>query len=53
MQCNFSNRQEDFGSKVKLGEDVIPQVSKFKYLGSIIQDDGEIDEDVTHRIQAG
>lgn len=30
---------------------VIPQVAEFKYLGSIIWDDGEINEDVTHRIQ--
>ena len=51
MHCNFSNIQENFGLEVKLG-DVIPQVSKFKYLGSIIQDDREINEDVTHRIEA-
>ena len=25
----------------------------FKYLGSIIQKDGEVDSDVNHRIQAG
>jgi len=27
--------------------------SHFKYLGSIIQKDGEINTDVNHRIQAG
>jgi len=27
--------------------------SHFKYLGSIIQKDGEIDSDVNYRIQAG
>jgi len=26
--------------------------SHFKYLGSIIQDDGEIDSDVNHKMQA-
>lgn len=31
--------------------DVIPQVFQFKYSGSIIQNDGEINEDVTHKIQ--
>lgn len=36
MHYNFSKRQENFGSKVKLGEDVMSRVSKFKYLGSII-----------------
>ncbi|RDY07129.1 hypothetical protein CR513_08802, partial [Mucuna pruriens] len=30
---------------------VIPHVSKFKYFGPIIQNDGEINEHVTHRIQ--
>ena len=30
----------------------IPMSSHFKYLGSIIQKDGEIDSDVNHRIQA-
>lgn len=37
--------------EVKLG-DVIPEVPKFKYLRSILQKDGEINENVTHRIQA-
>nr|XP_033512275.1 uncharacterized protein LOC117276960 [Nicotiana tomentosiformis] len=32
---------------------VIPIRDSFKYLGSIIQGDGEIDEDVTHHIGAG
>ena len=31
---------------------VIPQVAKFRYLGLILQEDGEIDGDVNHRIQA-
>ena len=31
----------------------IPMSNHFKYLGSIIQKDGEIDSDVNHRIQAG
>ena len=28
-------------------------MAKFKYLGSVIRQDGEIDDDVNHRIQAG
>jgi len=32
---------------------IISQVTRFKYLGSIVQDDGEIEADVNHRIQAG
>ncbi|KAL5146330.1 Craniofacial development protein 2 [Glycine soja] len=35
------------------GDHIIPQVTLFKYLGSVIQDDGEIEGDVNHRIQAG
>ena len=30
----------------------IPMSSHFKYLGSIIQKNGEIDSDINHRIQA-
>ena len=36
-----------------IGEDIVASTKKFKYLGSIIQSNGEIDGDVTHRIQAG
>ena len=32
---------------------MVASTDKFKYLRSIIQSNGEIDEDVTHRIQAG
>ncbi|KAK4364064.1 hypothetical protein RND71_015422 [Anisodus tanguticus] len=36
-----------------LSTQVIPKKGSFKYLGSIIQGNGEIDDDVTHRIGAG
>ena len=36
MHCNFSKRQEEYDLEVKMGEDVIPHVTKFKYMGSII-----------------
>ncbi|XP_018631867.2 uncharacterized protein [Nicotiana tomentosiformis] len=39
--------------EVKLDTQVIPKIGNFKYLGSIIQGNGEIDKDVTHRIGAG
>ncbi|XP_070046155.1 uncharacterized protein [Nicotiana tomentosiformis] len=38
---------------VKLESQVIPIRGSFKYLGSVIQGDGEINEDVTHRIGMG
>jgi len=39
--------------EVKVGDHIIPQVTRFKYLGFIVQNDGEIEADVSHRIQAG
>ena len=33
--------------------DVVTKKTKFEYLGSVIQSNGEIDEDVTHRVRAG
>ena len=51
MHCNFANIQLRSDLYVKLGNQIIPQVTKFKYLGSVIRQDGEIDDDVNHRIQ--
>ncbi|XP_057522523.1 uncharacterized protein LOC130802526 [Amaranthus tricolor] len=39
--------------EMTIGEEVIASTNKFKNLGLIIQGNGEIDKDVTHRIQAG
>ncbi|XP_075074415.1 uncharacterized protein LOC142162017 [Nicotiana tabacum] len=49
LECKFSETH-DAAIKVKLDGQVIPKRASFKYLGSIIQGNGEIDEDVTHRI---
>ena len=38
---------------MRLDGQEIPMSNHFKYLGSIIQKDGEIDSDVNQRIQAG
>lgn len=35
MPCNFSKRQDDFVSEVKIIVDLIPHVSNFKYQESI------------------
>jgi hypothetical protein len=32
---------------------VVPKKGTFRYLGSMLQKDGDIDEDVSHRIKAG
>ncbi|KAH1241290.1 putative PKHD-type hydroxylase [Glycine max] len=53
MECKFNKSRRVSNSEVKIGDHIIPQVTRFKYLGSVIQDDGEIEGDVNHRIQAG
>ena len=53
MCCSFGNRQTHEDIETVLGEDVIRQVDKFKYLGSVIQEDCEVDGDINNRIQAG
>ncbi|XP_035833017.1 uncharacterized protein LOC118481829 [Helianthus annuus] len=40
-------------SQVTIEGQAVPQTTKFKYLGSFVQRDMEIDSDVSHRIQAG
>ena len=50
MYCSFGNRQTHEDIEITLGEHVIQQVDKFKYLGSIIQGDCEVDGDVNNRI---
>jgi len=53
MECKFSKQRIRDYSIVRLDGQEIPTSNHFKYLGSIIQKDGEIDSDVNHRIQAG
>ena len=36
-----------------MGGVVIPRVEKFKYLGSIVEQRGDINEDINHRIRVG
>jgi len=48
----FSGRVEA-GREVTLDRRPIPKVDKCKYLGSIIQQNGDIDKDITQRIKLG
>ena len=41
------------GGDVSLDGQVVVQKDTFRYLGSVLQKDGDIDEDVVHRISAG
>ncbi|XP_059303594.1 uncharacterized protein LOC132055665 [Lycium ferocissimum] len=52
LECKFSNGSQLEDEDVQQDTQVIPKKESFKYLGSIIQGTGEIDDDVTHRIGA-
>ncbi|XP_070026694.1 uncharacterized protein [Nicotiana sylvestris] len=53
LECKFSDVSEEAGVEVRLDSQVIPKRESFKYLGPIIQGDGEIGGDVTDRIGVG
>ncbi|XP_019224237.1 PREDICTED: uncharacterized protein LOC109205923 [Nicotiana attenuata] len=53
LECKFSDMTGEADVEVRLDSQVIPKRENFKYLGSIIQGDGEINWDVTHRIGVG
>nr|XP_009605475.1 uncharacterized protein LOC104100024 [Nicotiana tomentosiformis] len=53
IECKFSAKPTEAGLDVRLDSQVIPKKGSFKYLRSVIQGDGEIDKDVTHRIGFG
>jgi hypothetical protein len=52
MRCNFDNatHEED---EVSLEGQVVPKKDTFRYLGSMLQKDGDIDVDVCHRSKQG
>ena len=52
MRCAFSTTRNE-EEEVSLDGQVVPQKDTFRYLGSMLQKDGDIDEDVNHRIKAG
>jgi len=53
LKCSFSGRDDDDGGEVTTDAVAIPKVEKFKYLDSIIQQNGNIDEDISQRIKVG
>ncbi|XP_075103515.1 secreted RxLR effector protein 78-like [Nicotiana tabacum] len=50
LECKFSGATQEEDEDMRLDSQVIPKRGSFKYLRSIIQVNGEIDEDVTYRI---
>jgi hypothetical protein len=52
MKCDFSaTTQEE--RDVRLNGQVVPKKDTFRYMGSMLQKDGDINEDLSHRIKAG
>jgi hypothetical protein len=51
MKYDFSATTQDEGN-VRLDGQVVPKKDTFRYLGSMLQKNGDIDEDVSHRIKA-
>ena len=48
----FQWRDEE-GGGVTIGDVAIPRANKFIYLGTIVQDRGDIDKDINHHIKVG
>ena len=52
MRCDFGGAAQEEGD-VSLEGQLVPKKDTFRYLGSMLQRDGDIDADVNHRIKAG
>jgi hypothetical protein len=52
MKCDFNATTQEEGD-VRLDGQVVPKKDTFRYLGSMLQKNGDIDEDVSHRIKVG
>jgi hypothetical protein len=50
MKYDFSATTQEEGD-VRLDGQVVPKKDIFRYLGSMLQKDGDIDEDLSHRIK--
>ena len=52
MRCDFGGVVQEEGD-VSLEGQIVPKKDIFRYLGSMLQRNGDIDADVSHRIKAG
>nr|XP_009789897.1 PREDICTED: uncharacterized protein LOC104237440 [Nicotiana sylvestris] len=50
VECKFNDMSGEADMDVRLASKVISKKRSFKYLGSIIQGDGEINEDVSRTV---
>ena len=48
MECKCNKRKSVSNIEVKVGDHIIQQLTRFKYLESVIQNDGEIKRSVNH-----
>ncbi|GJW75403.1 putative pre-mRNA-processing factor 6-like [Tanacetum coccineum] len=55
MRCDFNRNENDQNEEavIRIGEHILEPKESFRYLGSVIHKSGRIEDDVTHRIQAG
>ena len=53
MTCGFSTTRHEEEEEVSLDGQVVPQKDTVRYLESMLQKDGDINEDVSHRIKVG
>ena len=53
LHCIFSTDEGDVASEVAIEGAIMPRVERFRYLGSVMHEDGEIDEDINHLIKVG
>ncbi|XP_063372213.1 uncharacterized protein LOC134660405 [Cydia amplana] len=53
MSCLFNGTTDPNSIKLYINDVPLSTVKEFKYLGSIISNDGKIDRDVTHRTTVG
>nr|XP_043615961.1 uncharacterized protein LOC122587864 [Erigeron canadensis] len=55
LRCDFDKQEirQNGDEDIRIGERILDPKVSFRYVGSVIHKSGRIDEDVTHRIQAG
>ncbi|XP_076909032.1 uncharacterized protein LOC143566145 [Bidens hawaiensis] len=53
LNYDFGGVNDNEDIQITIEGQVVPQVTKFKYLGSFVQSDGDLDSDVAHRVQVG
>ena len=53
MECKFSANRYSNELGVRIGDKELRKSDHFRYLGSILQKNRQLDGDLNHRIQAG